>query len=325
MKIQLQQLNQHLQKSLASVYLISGDEPLLVQEATTTIANHYKKLDYTEHLRFIQDSSFNWENLLFAANHYSLFADKKIIELKLSNFKIGEGEKILLAYVNNPSPNAVLIINAPKLDANTQKKRWFKDGENKIMLIQIWPLDEKQLPMWLQQKLKIVGLTLDRDALNFLIDYTQGNLLALNQEIEKLSLIYPAGNLNAAQVIEAITDNSRFNIFNLIDEALLGHAKNVARILKSLQQEGLEPAIVLWGIAKELRTLLEIKNSHEALNKIMWKRQPIIKQALQKHNSKKLQHMLQHATTIDLYIKGAKAGNTWDELLRLHLALAGAL
>lgn len=328
MKIQPYQLSQQLKKQLLPLYLISGDEHLLVQEAVNTVVAHYKSIGYTEHLRFTQDANFNWENLLFATNHLSLFDDRSILELKLTNFKIGNGEKILENYVNNPSPDNVLLIVAPKFDSNTQKSKWFKSIENQSGIIQIWPLDLKQLPMWLNNRLQANGLNIDTDGINFLIDYTQGNLLALNQEAEKLSLTYDKGKLNLNQIIATITDNSRFSVFDLLDHALLGKPKNVVRIINSLKQEGMEPAIILWAIAKELRTLLTCtaaENLEAAMFKLnVWsKRKPLVQQALKKHSAQKLKQMLKCATTIDLYIKGAKSGDIWNELTGLYLSLAG--
>lgn len=328
MKIPFYQLAQQLKKQLLPLYLVSGDEHLLVQEAVTTIVEHGKTLGYTEHLRFTQDASFNWEHLLFAAKHLSLFDDQRILELKLTNFKIGNGERILADYVSNPPLNNLLLIVAPKLDSSAQKSKWFKFIENKAGIVQIWSLDLKQLPTWLNNRLKTNKLIVDFEGINFLIDYTQGNLLALNQEIEKLSLTYGKGKLSLDQIIDAITDNSRFNVFDLLDQALAGTSKNVVRIIHNLKQEGLESAIILWAVAKELRTLLschEAEDLEQAMLKLnIWnKRQPLIKQALQRHDAKNLKQMLKQAAQIDLYIKGAKQGNVWNELTGLYLALAG--
>jgi len=329
MKIQLYQLAQQLKKQLLPLYLVSGDEHLLVQEAVSTIVEHAKALGYTEHLRFTQEANFNWEELLFTTKHLSLFDDQRILELKLNNFKLGSGEKILEDYITNPPSGNLLLLVTPKLDSSVQKSKWFKVLENKIGIIQIWPLDLKQLPLWLKNRLQIHALTLDFAGIDFLIDYTQGNLLALNQELEKLSLTYGKAKLNLDQVIAALTDNSRFSVFDLLDHALSGKAKSVARIINNLKQEGLEPAIVLWAIAKELRTLLSCstaENLEAAMLKLnVWsKRQPLVKHALKKHNAKQLKQMLKHAAEIDLYIKGAKSADVWNELTRLYLALAGA-
>ena len=328
MKIQLYQLAQQLKKQLLPLYLVSGDEHLLVQEAVTTIVEHSKTLGFTEHLRFTQETNFNWEELLFTAKQLSLFDEQRILELKINNFKLGSGEKILENYLANPSASNLLLLVAPKLDSNVQKSKWFKALENKIGIVQIWPLDLKQLPMWLKNRLQASALTLDSAGIDFLIDYTQGNLLALNQEIEKLSLTYGKGKLNLEQVIATLTDNSRFSVFDLLDHALSGKAKSVVRIINNLKQEGLEPAIALWAIAKELRTLLSCstaENLEAAMLKLnIWsKRQPLVKQALKKHNTKQLKQMLKRAAEIDLYIKGAKSGGVWNELTGIYLKLAG--
>lgn len=328
MKIQPYQLAQQLKKQLLPLYLVSGDEHLLVQEAVATIIEHGKTLGFTEHLRFTQETNFNWEELLFTTKHLSLFDDQRILELKLNNFKLGSGEKILEDYVTNPPPGNLLLLITPKLDSNVQKSKWFKARENKIGIIQIWSLDLKQLPMWLKNRLQIHALTLDSASIDFLIDYTQGNLLALNQEIEKLSLTYGKGKLNLEQVLAALTDHSRFSVFDLLDHALSSKTKSVVRIINNLKQEGLEPAIVLWAIAKELRTLLSCSTAENLetamLKSNVWtKRQPLIKQALKKHNVKQLKQMLKCAAEIDLYIKGAKSGDVWNELTRLYLTLAG--
>jgi len=324
MKITPNQLAQHLKTQLLPVYLISGDEPLLAQEAAALIIEHCKTLEYTEHLHFTQEPNFNWENLWFTAQHLSLFDDKRILELKLTNLKIANGEKILTNFVDRTSFSSILLMLAPKLDNSAQKSSWFKALEKNAGVIQVWPLESQQLTTWLSKRIKTKGMEIDREGLNFLLNYTQGNLLALNQEIEKLSLMYGANSITSTQIVTAITDNSHFTVFDLVDCALQGKSQNVVRIMQRLQQEGLEPAIILWALAKELRTLITCATSEQELPKVMWKRQSLVKHALHKHALPKLQQLLKHAAQIDLYIKGAKEANVWNELTQLSLKLAGA-
>lgn len=339
MKISYQQLSLHLKQNLAPIYLIAGDEYFLVQEAIEQIKHAAIKKEFTAREKFFIEPGFNWQNFLSSVDNLSLLNEPTIIELKFTNSKLGdEGTKILLNYATKPAKDKILIIVMPKLDAAVQKTKWFKAIETNAVVIQVWPLESAQLPQWIANRLKQYNLSVDPAGIKILADYVEGNLLAAAQEIEKLSLLFFQEKNNGTmititteQVIAAIVDNARFNVFDLVDQALIGDGKRVVRILNGLKDEDLEPVLILWAIARELRSLIALKkamqknnNFEEAANSfyINFKRKSIIKNALQKHALQNLERILQQTCEIDLIIKGIESGNVWLELQKICLNLA---
>jgi DNA polymerase III subunit delta len=335
MKIPLPQLTQHLKQQLASIYLISGDEHLLAQEACKQIYNHATTQGFTNKEIMHLETGFNWQSFALELNNLSLFAEKSIIELRMPTGKPGDtGGKVLQSYASNPSNYKLLIIITEKLDAATQKTKWFKAIENAGIVIQIWPLQTSQVNNWIATKMQQAGLHTNAQGIKLIAEFAEGNLLAAQQEIEKLRLIYQQGNIEPEQILAVITDNARFKVFDLIDNALGGKTKQVLRILENLKNEGTEPPIMLWAITKELRSLIDLAslaqktgNLEQAIQSpsvhINFTRKPIIKQALQRLNIPTMQKMLKYAGTVDLIIKGAIAGNVWNELSYLYLHLCG--
>lgn len=334
MKLYQEQLKQHLKNNLASIYLLSGDEPLLIQESCTAIRERAKQDGFTER-QFIQaDKNFNWQNLLTTANNLSLFSEKTIIELSIPNAKPGDaGSKALQAYVKNPPADKILLITTSKLDASSQKSKWFKALESAGVFIAIWPTDKSRLPQWITQRMQHNELKTTQEGLKLLAEYGEGNLLALAQEIEKLRLLYGPGNLNTEQIALAIADNSRFNIFDLVDHALAGAGKKVIHILRCLKNEKTEPTLILWALARELRSLAAMSktmqqgySAEQVIQQFhVWpKRKPYIKQALQSHNYNGILAILQQCAALDRIIKGVAPGNIWDELEKLCLKLSAS-
>lgn len=333
MKISLQQLSQNLKQRLAPIYLISGDEHFLVQEAIELIRKTAIEKEFSARESFHIESGFNWQVFLSAVDNLSLLSEPTIVELKFPTAKLGDdGAKVLLNYATNPAKDKILIIIMPKLEAASQKTKWFKAMDTAAIVVQVWPIDIAQLPQWIVNRLKQYNLNADSEGIKILADYVEGNLLAAAQEIEKLSLLYSGEKkLSTEQIIAAITDNARFDMFDLVDEALAGNGKRVMRILDGLHDEGVEPVLVLWAITRELRSLIGIKKAIQQSNNfetaassmyINFKRKNIIKNAVQKHSLQNLEKILHQAGKIDLVIKGAQSGNVWLELQKIYLALA---
>ncbi|MBS0358597.1 MAG: DNA polymerase III subunit delta [Proteobacteria bacterium] len=332
MKIKPEQLSQHLQNTLSLIYIVSGDEPLLQQEACDSIRKAAIQQQYAEkQIFFVENSkSFNWQSLLEAANSLSLFSDKTFLDLRLPSGKPGDtGAKILMQYAENPPPDKILLITTGKLDAATQKAKWFTALEKVGVFVAIWPLFANQLPIWLKQRFQKVGLQLEPAALKLFSDQVEGNLLAADQEIEKLRLIYGPGKLNEQQILEATTNHNRYDIFNLVDAVFSGDNARIIRLLKNLKALSEEPTILLWALTRELRVLAQItwavsSGSHlEAqlqTHKIWENRKSLYRKVLQ---SKKTQHwytLIHQAKQIDEMIKGIQRGHVWDELMQLCLS-----
>jgi len=318
MKIQVQQLKQH---KISPVYLISGDEFLLVQEACDFVRKLAIDSNYSEREVFHIETGFNWERFVASTSNSSLFGEKTLIELNL-NGKIGDiGSEVLQNYFQKPAKDKIILIIIGKLDAAQQKTKWFKALDACGLVVQIWPIDASQMPAWIMKRLAQHNLKTNAQGVKILADYAAGNLLAAAQEIEKLSLIYGDGNITAEQIIAVITDNSRFNIFNLMDTALAGNKSLVLHILDNLKAEDTEPTIILWSIARELRVLINMSLGAE--QNVWDKRKALFRQALSRHKTNSLQNLLQQAASIDRIIKGADNQHIlWHEIYNVFLHLA---
>ena len=332
MKIKSEQLQQQLKNKISPIYLISGEELLLVQESCDLIRKAASAHSFIERERLQIDSSFDWQVFYNTAYTTSLFNEKSLLELNLAGNKIKDaGNKILENYAKNPPPNKILLIIAEKLDAATQKTLWYKAIEQFGTVVQVWPINKANLTPWITQRMRERGLTANAEAIQILTAYVEGNLLAAAQEIEKLHLLYGPSNLSPAQIITAIADNARFSIFDLVDNALLGNANKMLRILKNLQQEKAEPVLILWTIAKELRQLAAIMQTMEQNHNIdhamqqhhVWEqRKPYVKSALLRKNLKNIYILIKLCARLDRVIKGAETGNIWNELTKVCVDLA---
>lgn len=337
MKLSPAQLGKHLQGALAPVYVISGDEPLLCQEAADALRNACRQQGFAERQVFNAEANFDWGNLLQAGASLSLFAEKRLIELRLPSGKPGDkGAAALLEYLGRPPEDTVLLLSLPKLDGSTQKTKWAKaliEGASS-QFIQIWPVDAHQLPQWIRQRLAQAGLSASPDAVDMIAARVEGNLLAAAQEVEKLKLLAEDNQVDAETVQAAVADSARFDVFGLIDAALNGEAAHALRMLEGLRGEGVETPVILWALARELRLLASLAHQHaqgvplekafaSARPPVWDKRRPLVSKALQRHSSKRWGHLLLQAQQIDAQIKGQAPGNPWSELALLTLQLAG--
>ena len=333
-KLRIEQLQQSLNKQgLAPVYLLSGDETLLLQEACDSIRQAAKKAGFIEKERYYADKQFDWSLLLSAANSLSLFSDKKIIELRIESGKPGvDGGRAIAEYLANPSEDNVLMIVTPKLDGGTQRSKWVKTIEKVGCWIPIWPVSVAQLPRWLGQRLQQAGLKADSQTVELLATKVEGNLLAAHQEIEKLKLLATDQWLTPQLVANAVADSARYDVFTLVDKALMGDARSAVKTLNGLRSEGAEPVTILWALAREIRLLLEICHgvqqgqsfSWVAKNAGVWdKRQGLVQQALTRLHYKQLSVLLRQANGIDKSIKGLRKTDCWSEFVELILNLSG--
>lgn len=332
MKIYSQQLPQYLKQKLAPCYLISGDETFLVEEACDLVRKAAVDQGINDRDCFVADKGFAWQNFITATKNFSLFSDSKLVELHLASAKVDvKGAEILQAYLQNPSQDKILLIVAPKLEAGWQKIKWLQMVDEKGIFLQIWQLENKQLSGWVANRLRSKGLIANAAVCNLLAEKAEGNLLALAQEIEKLSLLYGSGNLDIEKVALATQDNAHYNIFLLVDTALEGDVKKVIAIFENLRGEGVEPILILWALARDLRLLNELsldKNtgSFEKIcqtNRVFPKRIPLLRKAVSRHKRGDFSDLLQNAARIDCVMKGAEVGDVWRELLQLTLRLSG--
>ncbi|QXH57215.1 DNA polymerase III subunit delta [Pseudomonas maumuensis] len=337
MKLSPAQLNKHLQGQLAPVYIVSGDDPLLCQEAADAIRGAARQQGYDERQVFSADANFDWGNLLLAGASLSLFAQRRLLELRLPSGKPGDkGAAALMEYCANPAEDTLLLISLPKLDGSAQKTKWGKaltEGAH-CQFIQIWPVDAQQLPQWINQRLSQAGLSAQRDAIDLIAARVEGNLLAAAQEIEKLKLLAEGNQITVETVQAAVADSARFDVFGLVDAILNGEAAHALRMLEGLRGEGVEPPVILWALARELRLLAGLaqqfsqgvpldKAFSQARPPVWDKRRPLVSKALQRLSAQRWAMLLQDAQRIDAQIKGQAEGSPWTSLARLSLLMAG--
>ena len=332
MQFTAEKLASHLDQSrLLPVYLITGDEPLLLQESADLLRSHARKQGFTEREVFDAGQHFDWQQVLQEANSLSLFSSKVVLEVRLDNKPSDQG-KAIIEYCQNPSPDNLLLIIAPALDKKTAlNSKWAKAVDNTGGIIQVKPVTPTQLPGWIEKRLKSNGLKANQHAINILASRVEGNLLAASQEIEKLKLLSSNGELNEEMISAAVADSARFNIFSLSDTALQGDATTACRILRGLREEGTEPLSILWLLTREIRLLKKVVEARDrglhpesVLNQLhVWRsRHAIFKRAASHFSSTKAGYLLRLARAIDNAAKGIRDSDPWEDLTTLIMMLA---
>ena len=329
-----EQLAAHLDRELRPLYVLYGDEPLLVIEAADAIRAKARKQGYSEREVLTVLPQFDWGTLLAAGGNMSLFGDKKLIDLRIPTGKPGkEGSSALQQWCQNLSMDNLLLITLPELDWREEKAAWFTALVNAGVAIKLMAPPLAELPGWIAGRLRRQQQSADIDSLKFIAERVEGNLLAAHQEIQKLGLLYPAGQLTEAQVRDAVLNVARYDIDGLREALLSGDIARLTRTLDGLMQEGEAPPLVLWAMSEEIRTLTLIRAGMDAGRpmdqllkdaKVWGPRQNPVKKALQRMSTAKLEAALQHAGKIDRLAKGIGQGNIWEEFLRLGLRLTAA-
>ena len=329
MKVRPDQIHQHLKKGLLPVYFVSGDEPLQVMEAADAIRACARAQDFTEREVMDVDKQFDWNQLLDAGNSMSLFAEKRILELRMPTGKPGKaGSQVLLEYLQRPAEDTVLIITAGKLEGSAKNSKWFKALDQLGVVVQCWPVAVHELPRWVEQRMRSKGLQPTAEAVALIVDRVEGNLLAAAQEIDKLYLLYGEAEINLEAVTAAVADSARFSIYDLVDSALAGDLARTSRIVGGLKNEGIEPVLALWALTREVRLLTGIAEANMSPDAAMAKarvwdnRKPLVRKALARHSVVKWKGFLKRCARIDKVIKGIELGRPWDELLTLSTQIA---
>jgi len=333
MRLRPDQLSQALQKGLQRVYIVSGDELLLQQECSDAIRAACRQQGFSREV-LAADNHFDWGELTASANAMSLFAERKLIELRLPSGKPGKvGGQALSDYCATASADNVLLIICNKIESTATKSKWYKSIESAGAAIQVWPIGAAELPQWLTLRLQQVGLRATSDAIEMIAERVEGNLLAGVQEIEKLRLFTDADTIDADTVANAVSSSARYDVFVLLDRCLQADARGSLRILQGLRAEGTETLAILWVVSRELRTLLQAAQQLEQGNGIdrvlqnlrIWdKRKALIKNALRRLNKPRLRQLLALANQVDQAAKGMNSANKWDLLEQLVMTLAGS-
>jgi DNA polymerase-3 subunit delta len=333
MKLHAEQLAHSLSKKIGHLYLISGEETLLVEEAIKQIRKAIMASKQAERETYWVDRSFNWGKWLTATHTDSLFAEYALIELHIpNNFTLQDhAKKLLLEYALHPASNKTLLI-IHYFDYKKQKTPWFKKLEANSLFLPLWTVTAKQLPYWIQNRLRSHLLNIDQKAIALIVEYTEGNLLATHQALEKLRLYYGQNRkLSYQDVAMVISDHAQYNIFELANMALLGDSQKTLRILTRLKGDGTEPTLILWSLTREIRTLLNLtsdKKNNRSFEKsaatptIRATQKPHFQAAYKRHTPETLFPLLKKAAFIDRCIKGLeRETDLWLSFEELCLAI----
>jgi DNA polymerase III subunit delta len=335
MQLRHEQLPAHLTRSLAPLYWVHGDEAFFVQTISDTIRQQAKASGFTEREIFYVESGFDWQTLQMHSQNYGLFAEKRLIELRLEATPSEAATQWLKNYAQNPPPENLLLITSNKLDRRSQQSAWFKILDKSGVFIPLWPLAGEKLITWAKQRLHHYGFTAEDEALQCLILATEGHLCATQQAIEKVALYLGSSTqtiVTRETMLQALADNARFDPFKLTDAALQGEKERCLRILLRLQEEGIEPLFILWALSRECRLLatLAFKLARgESLTTLfqqyaIWEpRQSGMQRALKRATLPDWYRLLHGAAEVDKQIKGVTPGPFWHGLQRLSLGLAG--
>ena len=333
MKISGDNLAASLARQLQTIYLVSGDEPLLVNEAADAIRATARKQGFEERELHVVERGFDWHGLIANSRSMSLFAQRKIVEIRMANAAPGEqGADAIVELAGEPSPDTLVLIITAKLDGRTQSSRWVSAVEKNGVLVQVWPIDLPRLPAWIRERLGRHKLQADPAAASLLAERVEGNLLAAHQEIEKLALLLPPGPISAETVLDAVADSARFDVLQLGEAAMRGQTARALRILEGLRGEDVEPTLVLWAVNKDLQWIARARglmrrgqSAESAMNALyVWRpRQNAMGQALSRMNGHTLRNLLLDAERVDRTIKGVEKGDPWLALERLAARLAG--
>ena len=337
------QLGNHLQRGLGSLYTLHGDEPLLLQEAADTIRAQARAQGFTERTSHtVAGAHFDWSEVLAAGGSLSLFADKQIVDIRIPSGKPGkEGSNAIqqLAQQCVGNDSTLTIVSLPRLDKATRSSAWFAALDGAGMTIAVEPVERAALPQWLAQRLGAQGQRVKsgiegQRALQFFADRVEGNLLAAHQEIQKLALLFPSGELGFAEVESAVLNVARYDVFKLSEAVLSGQAARAQRMLDGLQAEGVAEVLVHYALAEDIRTLWRVKDAIArgrpmpvALReqRLWGNKERLFERAVPRLGMDAARELLRAAHLVDGIVKGLRQpdwpANGWQALHRLAMLL----
>lgn len=332
MRLAQAQLDIHLKQGLQAIYVLVGDEPLAQRECLDAIRTAARAQGYDERTSLMVERNFNWQQIQNFGQSISLFASRHLLELSIPNGKPGvEGGKALQALASTGVPDTTVVIILPALERDARNSAWYAALESHAQTITLNEIEAANLPKWIAGRLAQQGQHTGTQTLEFLAHQVEGNLLAANQEVQKLGLLYPQGELSDATVREAVLNVSRYDAFQLGEAVLAGDAERTVRILQGLQDEGENAVAVMNPLMWVLRPLVRIKQAEmrgENLNNAMTSariygdKQALVKRALNRLSMRQLEAALQKLADIDRIAKGVMSGDAWLEISRLCFGLA---
>ena len=331
MKINPGQLGQALEKSLAPVYLVSGDEPLLVQEACDQIRARARNAGFNDRQVYHADQHLNWGLVRDELSAMSLFAEQRRIEIHLPTGKLGDGRDVIEQALTQPADDILLLLISARLDAAETRRKWYKQLQKAGVHVTIWPIDPDKFGGWLQQRARSRGLTLTQGALNLLAERLEGNLLAASQELDRLELLTPDKTINEDVVEDAVQYSARFNIFEVITDLLAGRAAHAQKVIVTLKQEGENPLGLLAVLVRDINIALALQRAmknREVPGTFLKKngvfqpqRARAIEQAARRLNTTQLHQALNLCSNADRAAKGFGDLPPWHHLSDLATLL----
>jgi len=334
LNISADRLSDQLSRGLASLYVVVGDEPLAAQEAADAIRAAARAAGHSERTVHTVQGRYNWQGIFASGDNFSLFAERRLTEIRIPSGKPGvDGAKALETYVSRLPEDTLTLISLPGLEWKTQQSRWFAALAKSGVVVEAKPVDRAGLPGWIERRLARQGLRADRAALEFLADQVEGNLLAAQQEIDKLALLLPPGSVTLADVEHAVVDVSRLEADALQDALYAGDGVRFARTVADLRDAGEAVPAILWQVSSAVGLLLRLKlavtqgESLPAAMRTLWgrdkQRAPQIERALKRLPLEKIECALADLALIDRQAKGLeRMGDPWDTLLRVGMTLA---
>ena len=335
MRLKAEQLTNHLQQGLLPVYLVFGDEQMLVEEASDVIRQYARKLGADDRQVWHVEGRFNWSELQWQEQTMSLFSSQRLIEIRLPSGSPGkEGGDALRRYIDNPPSDTTLLIISGKIDNRSQKSKWFTELDRMGVTVPIWPVDIVNLPRWILQRLQQRGLKANQQLAGLIAERVEGNLFAAAQEIDKLQLLCPNGEVDEKTILDSVADNARFEAFGLMDTVFSGQTTKIPRMISRLKAEGLDVLAVFSAVSWTLHRAVDMAIKIDQGARIeqvlasqkppIWeKHRSIMYQALLRHDRQQWQGFLQQMSQIERAAKGSLRACPWSLLEQLCMHVAG--
>lgn len=318
MLLKSQDLVGHLAGTLASVYFITGDETLLVEEAAEAVLHAARAGGFTERSVLHAEGSFKWQELLQDAASLSLFADRKILDVRNPSAKFDkEASEVLRTYCSAPPEDTLLLLRSPRIDGRQKNAAWFKALDAAGVVVQIWPIGPAELPRWLEERARRTGIRLEKDAVQLLADKVEGNLLAAAQEMEKLKLADLPEPIDVATLTGYIEDSAHYDTFELIDAVFGGDVARIPRMVRGLRAEGVALFAVQGALTAQLRQISQGRVPP-------FRRRQTDRLVRRLGSVETVDRVLAQCAIIDQQGKGQLLGDAWQSFEDLLLRLAGA-
>lgn len=336
MQVPYAKVESQFTNELPTAIAIAGNEPLLVEELLDSLRKVLPVHGVDERIAFAVEGRFDWDGFVQEGNAMSLFGSRRCYELRIPGGKPGEkGSKAISAFCERAEPAGdLLVLILPKLDKRQMQSKWVKAIDAAGWIVSCPEIDLDAFPTWLKQRFASRGLRLQAGAMDLLVTCLEGNLLAAGQEVDKLRALSKDGGVTIEMIRSSLSDQARYTVFELVDMSCSGELVRALRILKGLQREGVEPVVVVWSIAREIRTMANVAGQIAAgvapsnayrQNGVWSSREAIVSSAIRRIGHDGCYNLLRKVGKLDQLVKGQRKGDVWLELEKLIVALNGVV